>query len=167
LHWIYDSRIYENIALNADKLMVSYPSEPAKKFSRLLFDSEELCTRPFFELLKTLMTCSSDTICHYLVIDPDPRNYFKRHFNKYPLVEIDILDTIENYLMMLNEDPGFSPADAIGTNWSEYLIIPPSKLWFIRAVRDDSSNHGGHLWIPKDWQSNILNIYPYAFAQEA
>jgi hypothetical protein len=108
------------------------------------------------------MRWNRDDIAYYIVLDPDPISYFAAEFNKYPVLEIRSNDSCEAYLAALNEDPGGSPADAIGINWNEYGLIPPSVNWLIWGRRDDDQNEGGQLWIPPDWTQAVMDLYPYA-----
>jgi hypothetical protein len=59
-------------------------------------------------------------------------------------------DTAETYLALLNEDPGGSLSDAVGTNRDEWVILPDSHRWFVHCLRD-SDSFGGHLWLPASW----------------
>jgi hypothetical protein len=129
---------------------------------RLLFDSSELSTTAFVVLLEQLTIWSEDPVAYYLVIDPDPIKYFRKHFNKYPLVEVSPNDSPRDLLLALKEDPGESPADAIGINWSEFVILPPSTAWFVRGLRDDVTDEGGHLWVPKEWAKRVTAAYQWA-----
>ena len=61
-----------------------------------------------------------------MVLKPDPIWYFHKQFAKCPIVSIRQGDTTEVYLASLNEDPGGSPADAVGTNCYEWVILPAS-----------------------------------------
>jgi hypothetical protein len=112
--------------------------------------------------MKKLMTLGQDCTCYYLVLSPDPDAYFRMHFDKYPLLEIQATDSAEEYLGALNEDPGDSPADAIGINWSQYAVLAPSRRWFVRAIRDDWNNNGGHLFVPPEWADEVVEGFPGA-----
>jgi hypothetical protein len=125
-----------------------------------IFDDAAIVTRAFGTLIQTLLTLSGDKYATYVVLVPDPVWYFHRKFNKFPAVRIDSGDTAETYLLALNEDPGDSPIDAVGTNWWECVIVPPSRSWFMHALRDDGDT-GGHLWIPADWSSQVREGFPY------
>jgi hypothetical protein len=106
------------------------------------------------------MVYSADSLVHYLVLSPDPVQYFHRLFRKYPLVEIRVGDSTDNYLSILNEDPGGSPADAVGTNWSACMILPPTRKWFGHLLRSANDN-GGHLWIPLELTEGLVAEYPF------
>jgi hypothetical protein len=128
---------------------------------RLMFDDAEVCTFKFAHLLQKLMEYSGDSTAHYIILDPDPVHYFYRHFRKYPVLEISRGDSVEAYISSLNEDPGDSPADAIGINWWACVLVPPSIKWFIHALRSDRDD-SGHLWIPSGYLDRVREIYPYA-----
>lgn len=50
-----------------------------------------------------------------IVLEPDPKKYFYHNFSKYPLIKMSIEILDEEYLEVLNEDPGGSPADSIAS----------------------------------------------------
>ena len=161
MQWINDERIFEDtLSLASECVRIDETLHPVT-FCRFIFDPIELCTRPFFALLKNLMNWSGDNSCYYLVLDPDPRTYFNFHFKKFPLVEIRKDELATDYFAALAEDPGDSPADAIGTNWMEYLIVPRSRKWFVRGRRDDDDD-GGHLCVPPGWSDRVSEAYRYA-----
>ena len=160
MRWVTDVEQARELLLQAgtchvvDNRRVSTPLECTS------FDDAGTCTAEFNTLIQSLMKLSGDEKCNYIVLDPDPIQYFLRHFNKYPILEICAGDSSEQYLALLNEDPGGSPADAVGTNCYEWVILPHSHKWFIHCVRisDDS---GGHLWIPESWIAKALDVYQW------
>ncbi|HET9182503.1 MAG TPA: hypothetical protein VFP59_10240 [Candidatus Angelobacter sp.] len=127
---------------------------------RLNFDDAQICTNEFAKLLQTLLERSHDATAHYLVLDPDPVHYFYRNFGKYPALEIERGDSSDAYISMLNEDPGGSLADAVGTNWWTCVVVPPSLKWFAHALRSDQDD-SGHLWIPSPWVDQICEAYRF------
>jgi hypothetical protein len=161
MSWIKDKAVFERTLFDArDNVSVDEERQPAP-LQRLLFDSSELCTRAFFGLLSSLAQWGTDAAIYYVVLRPDPVSYFFAHFGKYPLIEIKPSGSAEEYMAVLNEDPGGSPADALGINWSEYMILPSSKAWFIRGLRYDVNDEGGHLWVPREWTTKVIEFYPY------
>jgi len=74
------------------------------------------------------------------------------------LIRDTISYTLEQYIEILNEDPGGSPADAVGTNCYEWVIVPPSHRWFVHCQRS-SEDAGGHLWLPEKWIEDAQNTY--------
>lgn len=160
MQWINSDKEFKRARLEANtcKYIDSrrYPSE----LQPWAFQDGCLSTLDFGRLIQDLLALSRDPYVVYIVLIPDPIWYFHHHFGKYPAVRIEAGDSAETYLASLNEDPGNSPADAIGTNWWEAVIVPPSRVWFVHALRD-SDNDGGHLWIPEEWASKVLARFPY------
>lgn len=162
MRWITDSTTFDRLFLEAERCVRLDDKQLPEVLRRLVFDSSELCTSKFWGLLQRLMKQSQDTVCYYIVLSPDPVAYFKANFGKYPLIEISSTDSVESFLAALGEDQDGSPADAVGVNWSEYAIVSASRNWFIRGIRDDFENAGGHLVVPEQWTCGIINAYPYA-----
>jgi hypothetical protein len=162
MRWISEQKFFEGILSNARENANWDTQEDGAAWSQLVFDSSELLTCEFLNLLAKLMDWSGDKISYYIVLDPDPVQYFAHHFKKYPLLEIRQDDSCEAYLAALNEDPGGSPADAVGINWNRYSLLPPSGKWFISAARDDDRNEGARLWIPHEWIRQVIDFYPCA-----
>jgi hypothetical protein len=109
---------------------------------------------------------SGDDECSFVVLRPDPVYYFHHFFGKYGALEIRRGASATDYLAALNEGPADSPADALGTNYSEYVIAPPSDQWFLHTIRS-VENDGGHLWIPSEWVERVAEVYPYATVAES
>jgi len=126
----------------------------------LSFDDASTFTPQFALLLQRLIAWSRDRQAHYMVLKPDPVWYFHKHFSKYPIVAIRQGDTPEAYLSSLHEDPGESPADAVGINCYEWVILPESHRWFVHCMRD-AADIGGHLWIPKSLLESIQEQFPW------
>jgi hypothetical protein len=106
-----------------------------------------------------MMSWAGDSNAFYLLLRPDPVQYFHRHFHRYPAFEITRADTSQMNLAALSEDPGGSPADALGTNWSTSVIFPPSRKWFAHVMRADTDDTG-HLWVPKEWVQRLIDFHP-------
>ncbi len=161
MRWVENAKEVENTLRQASEC-ASRDGSPAQfGLARLTFDCVEFHSRRFLRFLHALMEWSGDRSFHFAVLTPDPINYFFAHFHKYPIVEIALDDPEDSYIEALMEDPGGSPADAIGSNWSQYAILPPSKKWCIHARRDARSGEGGHLWVPTDWSDKAKHVYPY------
>jgi hypothetical protein len=166
MHWVEDKIKFERVFLEARTVVYTDSGRLPTSLKKLTFDDAEICTWKFADLLQKLMEWSGDDLCSYVVLDPDPVYYFHRLFGKYPVVEIERGIASAAYLANLNEGPIESPADALGTNWSECVILPPSRLWFIHALRSDRDD-GGHLWVPPEWVDRVAATYPYATVAEA
>jgi hypothetical protein len=161
MRWITAESEFQSIFLRARTCVCIDSGRIQTQLHRLVFDDAEVCTNKFAGLVQKLMDLSGDLTTNYIVLDPDPVHYFYSHFKKYPALEILHGDSAKAYLGLLNEDPGRSPADAVGTNWWACVIVPPSLNWFIHALRSNGDN-GGHIWIPSIYVERIQEIYPYA-----
>jgi len=161
MRWITsESEFQELFSIARDS--INSEQHSADHESRLLhYDSSELRTTKFFQLLENLMRWSKDTKCYYIVLDPDPVTYHWKEFQRYPAFEVASGNSATDYLKALSQDPGGSPADAVGTNWFEYMILVPSRRWFIHAFRDDATDLGGRLIIPHEWIGKVSELYPY------
>jgi hypothetical protein len=157
--WVREESTFRELFAEAQRLVFIDDGGESTTLKRLHFDDAELLTPAFLSLLKVLMELSGDSQVYYLVLSPDPVLYFS-YFHRHPLLEIAREDTLQDYLGFLNEDPGGSPADAIGIAWSTCTIFPRGHGWFmclLRSAKDD----GGHLWIPREWVDRVTENYPY------
>lgn len=161
MRWVEDKDEFNKLFLEARTCVYIDSGRYHTALRRLVFDDAEICTMKFVSLLQGLMEWSGDGATYYVVLDPDPRYYFHRLFNRYSTLEIKRGDSAKDYLAFLNEDPGGSPADAVGTNWWACAVVPLSRTWFVHALRASRSN-GAHLWVPPEWIERIADIFPYA-----
>ena len=153
MRWIEKEDEFHRIRLEAKRCVYVDSGREPTTLRRLTFDDAEICTKAFAQFLQHLMDRSGDTKAYYMVLDPDPVHYFNRLFKRYPLVEITHDDPVDTYIAVLNEPPNGNAADGnaaddIGTNWWRSVILVPSQMWFIHAMRS-ARDEGGHLWIPK------------------
>ena len=160
MQWITTQREFERVRLEANTCKYVDSRRYLTDLQLWTFDDGCLITSDFGRLIQYLLSLSGDRYVDYVVLVPDPVWYFHHHFGKYPAVRIEAGDSAEGYLAILNEDPGNSPADAIGTNWWEVVIVPPSRAWFVHALRTSEDN-GGHLWTPEEWVPKVLAVFPY------
>jgi len=123
LRWVNYQNDFESVYLKARTCVFVDSGREPTTLQRLIFDDATLCTTGFALLLQMLMEMSHDVVAYYVVLEPDPIQYFHRLFKKYPLVEIAYGDSPQEYLTLLNEDPGASSADAIGINSRESAIV--------------------------------------------
>lgn len=108
------------------------------------------------------MARSLDDTCYYLTLDPDPSEYFATKFTTYPLIELKIDDSAADYIGAFNMEIGDNPANALGTNWWKYVVVPESKKWFIAGTRDFDNDLNGHIWCPLGWSQWVKEQYPSA-----
>ncbi len=156
---VNEESAFRELFIEAQRLVAVDSGREPTTLQRLIFDDAELLTPGFLRLLQFLMGMSDDTRAYYLVLSPDPIRYLY-HFNKYPLLDIGYRDSLDDYLALLNEDPGGSPADAVGTVWSVSVIFPRGGKWFSHLQRS-ASDDGGHLWIPREWADKVIEGYSY------
>lgn len=160
MRWFNEESTFRELLAHGQEIVLVDHARKETTLCRLVFDDAELCTPEFARMLRSLMLPSGDSQAFYIVLDPDPVKYFYRHFNRYLCLEIAYGDSIDSYLAALNEDPGGSPADAIGINWSISVILPQSKRWFCHLLRSRTDD-GGHLWIPAEWKEKLIADYLY------
>jgi hypothetical protein len=161
MSWLEDKSSFKKVFLEARTCVYTDSGRLPTTLQKLTFDDAEICTHKFADLLQMLMEWSDDDMCSYVVLEPDPVYYFHRLFGKYPVVEIERGIPSTTYLASLNEGPPESPVDAVGTNWYECAILPPSMSWFVHALRSERDD-GGHLWVPPHWIERVTAAYPYA-----
>jgi hypothetical protein len=160
MRWITEKTEFTRIFLEARTCVYIDSGREPSALNRMVFDDAITRTDEFAEVLQHLMEWSGDKACNYVVLDPDPVHYFHRHFGKYPAVGISYGDSARDYLDFLNQDPGGSPADAVGNNCWAWVVVPPSIRWFVHALRS-SKDDAGHLWVPPDWCPIIHEICPW------
>lgn len=101
----------------------------------LYFDSIDISTQKFFELIRALLAFEGASDFVSLVLKPDPFTYFNFHFQKYPgfvhLSEQSDDDFFESWQL----DPGDSPADCLWANSERYAVLPTPGTWFMYADR--------------------------------
>lgn len=160
MRWIRDDVAAKQLILEARTCRYIDSRRESTVLEVLSFDDAAICTREFARLVQELLALSSDNAAHFIVLHPEPVAYFHRHFGKYPILSLQRGDTAETYLALLNEDPGGSPADAVGTNRDEWVILPESHRWFVHCLRD-SDSFGGHLWLPASWIEQVRESHPW------
>ncbi|HET7214670.1 MAG TPA: hypothetical protein VFL79_13845 [Terriglobia bacterium] len=162
MRWIQDKAEFEKILIDARMCVYIDSRRAPTPLQVLLFGDITVCTPDFLPLLQNLMEWSSDSAAYFVVLDPDPIDNFYRLYEKYPVLEIARNDSTQAYLGGLNEDVGDGRGFALSDLWATYVILPPSKKWFIHTIRsayDDS----GHLWIPPEWADRVLAAHPFVF----
>jgi hypothetical protein len=160
MRWIVSDEEFTSVFLEAQTCVFIDSHREQTLLVCLNFCDVEIFTKSFILDLHKMMMWSGDATAFFVVLRPDPVEFFHRHFNKYPAFEITSDDSGNDYLAALNEDPGGSPADAIGTNWWTCVIAPHSLKWFIHVMRSDTDDTG-HLWIPKEWVQALIELRPW------
>ena len=114
-------------------------------------------TPTFFERIKSFLGRVGENRWFLAVVDPDPKDYFYHHFGKYSVVEMAADDTDDDYLRIAQEDPGSSPADAIGFNSHVVLLFSYSGTWAIYGDRGYELGVVG--FAEKELQEIFISIY--------
>jgi hypothetical protein len=161
MKWVDDEKVFESVYQHALDCVAIDSGRLRTSLEKMTYNDVDVLSNAFAELLQKLLEWSSEKSCFFAVLRPDPVYYFHRLFGSYPVVEIARGMNASEYLAVLNEGPDDSRADALGTIYSEYVLVPPSSSWFIHALRS-AENDGGHLWIPSEWAHRVTQVYPYA-----
>ena len=127
----------------------------------LYFDTIDLQTQKFFELIQELLALRGATEFATLVLKPDPFDYFNFHFGKYPGFRHRAENTDDEFFEFLLEDPGGSPADSLGSNSEHYVVVPVPGDWIAFG---DRSWGTGVLYGPTDIMECARSFYPYFIA---
>jgi hypothetical protein len=95
-----------------------------------LFDFETIFSKDFFDVIKEILKEKANDCFYVIVAEPDPLNYFFKNFNKLPVISITSTMVFQEYVEILNSDPGGSPADALIFN-SNILYVVSEDLQII------------------------------------
>lgn len=104
---------------------------PSSNRTVLYFDTIDIATPPFFELIRSMLAYQGASAFVVLAVSPDPFTYFHHHFGKYPAFVLGPEHDEDDYYAFLHADPGGSPADALVYNAQRYAVLPTQGDWFI------------------------------------
>jgi hypothetical protein len=124
----------------------------------LYFDTIDLQTQKFFELVQKLLAVEGVTDFATLVLKPDPFDYFNFHFGKYPGFIHRTENTDDEFFEFLLKDPGDSLADSLGTNSEHYVVMPLSGKWIAFGDRSWAT---GVLYGPPEIMECAKSFYPF------
>jgi len=158
--WIGDDKQFNELFLQCMTCVFIDNGREPTSLVRLSFDDAGIGTRAFASLLQKLLEWSKDTSCFYVVLRPDPVHFFHRLFEKYPAIEILAGISFEEYVAALHRGPEQSPIDALGTVYSERVVMPPSLSWFVHSYQS-SDDTDGHLWVMSEWVDRVIELYPF------
>jgi hypothetical protein len=144
--------LWERATTGVRKLRDKLPAE------LLYFDTIDLQTQKFFELVQKLLALEGMTDFAALVLKPDPFDYFNFHFGKYPGFIHRAENTDDEFFEFLLKDPGGSLADSLGTNSEHYVVMPLSAKWIAFG---DRSWGTGVLYGPPDVMECAKSFYPF------
>jgi hypothetical protein len=100
----------------------------------LFTDSDAILFPSYFERLKAFVVESGDDKFFLAAVDPDPKEYFYERSGKYPIVQLGVQDTAEEYLELLHHDLG--EAGALAYNGRVILFYSESRRWGINVDQD-------------------------------
>jgi hypothetical protein len=128
---------------------------PAELF---YFDPFDIVTPRLFGLVQTLLAVKGTTDFAAVILKPDPFKYFHHHFGKYPGFVHGQDNTYVEFFDLMMQDPGDSPADALGVNYDHYVIMPIEGDWIAFG---DHPWDTGVFYGPPDIMDCARKFYPY------
>lgn len=161
MQWLGDKDEFDLVFRRAFECSAIDSGRFSTPLQRLTYDDIEIRSDAFAKLVQNLLAWSKEDACSFIVLRPDPVYYFHHFFQRYPVFEVKQGMPESDFIAALNEGPQDSPADALGIIYREYVVVPPSMSWFVHALRT-GENDGGHLWVPREWASKVVSVYPYA-----
>lgn len=103
------------------------------KFLVISFD--EIWGESFFLRINSIVSELNDLKWTFVTLNPDPKNFFS-HFNKYPIFEVTLEDSYEDYFLVTRNEPEPNSDDALVYNMEIAVLYPTSQSWAIYADRD-------------------------------
>jgi len=127
--------------MNLDELFIAENTFPERQFktkysffSYLSFDN--IFSEDFIESLLSFVMNSDDTVINAVVIEPDCVDYYLKHFGIYGAFELGVESSAEEYLEIINVDPGNSPADAFIHRADRIVFFPRKGGWVLYGDRE-------------------------------
>jgi hypothetical protein len=158
MNWVTDVERANKLLLQAGTCRFVDNRRIATSMQCMSFCDIATFTKEFGVLVHRLMQLSEDSVCNYVILNPDPKHFFLPHFSRYPVTELHYGDTLDQYAASFNESFGTNPADTLNTLCYEWVIIPQSHRWFVHCLRS-SEQSSGHLWLPEKWVEEAHNTY--------
>ena len=159
MRWVTQEAEFKPFFLEARTCVYIDSGRIPTSLCRLVFDDAATCTLRFAEAVQFVMALSGDGACNYVVLDPDPVEFFHRVYGRYPVFEVARGDAPETFLEYLNEEAAGGTGGAVGVECWAWVVVPSSINWFVHALRD-SADSGGHLWVPRAWVGAITARFP-------
>lgn len=88
----------------------------------------------FFREIKKLLDIDSKQ--YFYPLQPNPEQYFYRHFESYRIIEFDNSDGYDHFGELITQDPGDSPADTLNTITNELCWFSESQAWAVLGSRE-------------------------------
>ena len=98
--------------------------------SQVFFDYGYITSRQLFGVLISLCDVKNEDGFRFIMTNPDPVNYFFKHFRWLPAASVSRNDSYETFASFVTKNPGESPADAIAYRADE-IIMASDKFSFI------------------------------------
>lgn len=90
----------------------------------------------FWHVLQACGRTAGDNEINMLLCQPDPVNYYFKHFKRYGALNFDISATATDYSEALRAEPPGSPADAFETNSFVWTWCGDSMKWGFYGIRE-------------------------------
>ena len=156
LDYIYDLAEFTPLWRRANagvRLLANAPREEL-----LYFDPFDIVTTRLFGFVQTLLAIKGTSDFATVIFKPDPFEYFHHHFGKYPGFVHGRDNTYVEFFDLMMQDPGDSPADALGVNYDHYVIMPTEGDWIAFG---DHPWDTGVFYGPPDIMACARKFYPY------
>jgi hypothetical protein len=95
-------------------------------YDRLLFDT-------FWEFVTQLLNKGGETSVTWMTLDPDPVEYFFRHFGHYGCARLSATDSKQDYLEFLTYSTDGNPAEALIHRPIIAALFPADSKWCVYA----------------------------------
>jgi hypothetical protein len=156
LDYIHDLTLFTALRSRANAGIQMLADKPRDEL--LYFDPIDIATQKFFDLVQVLLAFEGRSDFATVILKPDPFNYFHHHFGKYPGLVHRRENSDEEFFHLMMQDPGDSPADALGVNHEHYAILPVVGDWIAFG---DRSWDVGVFYGPPDIMECARNFYPF------
>jgi len=132
---------YGPIATGVEKILDKTKVLPEKVFNQalryfLFITFDELFMPLFFNHIKRYLLEIDESSFWLTAIEPDPKLYFRLHFNFWGAIEFFSSDTEDDYLAAVNNYPEDSPADALAHNSNLLMVFSSTNRWAIYGDRE-------------------------------
>lgn len=141
MNFINNKIVFSQFTMKMDSMLLAGKRLPEQVFKEgfsifYFIEFDEIFTKLFFNKLIKFLYLENESEFIMYVTDPNPETYFLNYFNQYPIVKFSDDNTDEEYLQILLEDPGNSPADAIIYNSNTIVFFSESSEWLIYGDRE-------------------------------
>ena len=96
-----------------------------------VIDFDEIYSRPFFDAVNNFLEEERGSIWTFAVLENDPEEFFFNRCKKYPIFEINISDSFENYQSITRGELECIPNESLADNAYVIVVYPESLKWVI------------------------------------